>query len=133
MGGCPTSGCAQRGMVPLDIERPSDCPACGEPVPRDSYDCICGGRYHLECALEGCIRPACRLVGLPLGGRRKPINWLKGAHQISLVIVLASTVAILYLLLAEENPLAELSVPQLAAAGMTLVMAAFAAVETSKH
>lgn len=133
MGGCPTNGCAQRGMVPLDVERPSACPACGDPVPRDSYDCICGGRYHLECVLEGCIRPACRLVGLPLGGRKRPINWRKRIHQVSLAVILGAVIGVLYLLLADEDPLAELSVTQLAITGMTLVLAAFVAAETSRH
>ena len=132
MGGCPTNGCAQRGLVPLDVERPSHCPTCGEPVPRDSYDCICGGRYHLECAFEGCIRPACRLVGQPLGGRQRPINWRLGVYRSSLLIVLAAAVFILYALLAGDDPTTELSAGQLGVAGMVLIVAAFAAVETGR-
>lgn len=129
MGGCPTSGCAQRGMVPLDVDRPSNCPACGEAVRHDSYDCICGGRYHLECAYEGCIRPSCSLIGVPLGGAKRP--WWRprhirrGAYQASIMIALAATVYMLYVLLVDK-PSEDLT-DHLMAAGMVLILATFSA------
>ena len=124
LGGCPTSGCAQRGLVPLDVDRPSACPACGEGVPGDSYDCICGGRYHLECVHEGCIRPGCRMFGLALGGRPRPFPWRRTAHQLSIAAALAATVAVLYTLLVSENP--DTGLGRLVGAGMWLVLMAIA-------
>lgn len=132
MGGCPTNGCAQRGLVPLDVERPSACPACGEFVPGDSYDCVCGGRYHLECVLEGCIRPACRFFEVPLGGRKRPIDWRPWIQRASLGITLAAASYVLYLLLAQD-PRAQPSVLRLAATGMVLIVASFVAAQTGRR
>jgi hypothetical protein len=107
-------------MVPHDVERPSACPACGEGVPRDSYDCV----------YEGCIRPACRLVAIPLGGRKRPFDWRTLIHRISLVIVLVAFIYILYMLLVGGEIGAGFSTWQLAGAGMTLVVMAFIASAT---
>ncbi|MBL4848337.1 MAG: hypothetical protein JKY65_22690 [Planctomycetes bacterium] len=133
MGGCPTTGCAQRGMVPHNVERPSACPVCGEGVPRDSYDCICGGRYHLECVFEGCIRPGCRLFGQPLGGRKPAINFARGINLLSGAIGLLAVIFLLSTLLGSDHLSGDDALWKLGGAGVVLVLSAFSASVTANH